>query len=44
MLIKQATTQDANEVVVNYNPSTIKWFHDNGVPQVIQMKRDVFVL
>lgn len=42
-LIRDATNNSATEVVVNDNPATIKWFHEHGVPQVVQMKRDVFV-
>jgi hypothetical protein len=43
LLIRNATTQDGDKVVVNDNPETIKWFHDNGVPQVVQMKQPVFL-
>lgn len=43
LLIENATTQDADEVVVNDNPQTIKWFHDHGIPQVVHLKQDVFI-
>ena len=42
VLIHRSTSLDANEVLVNDNPETIKWFHDHGIPQVVQMKRTVF--
>jgi hypothetical protein len=42
MLLHQATTHDATEVVVNDNPQAIKWFHEHGISQVVQMKHPVF--
>ncbi len=42
-LIDRATSQDGEEVVLKDNPTTIKWFHENGIPQVVQMKQTVFV-
>jgi len=41
-LIKQSTGQDAADVVLNDNNFAIKWFHKNGLPQVVQMTREVF--
>ena len=42
-LIETARLLDANQVMLSDNYQTIKWFHDNGVPQVVQMSRPVFV-
>lgn len=42
-LIETARLLDANQVMLSDNYQTIKWFHDNGVPQVMQMSRQVFV-
>lgn len=41
-LIQSATSLVPNDVLMNDTPETIKWFHDNGVPQVVQLKRKVF--
>lgn len=43
VLLQDTRSLDAEKVVVNDNPETIKWFHDNGVPQVVHIKQDVFV-
>ena len=43
MLLKQATTHDSTEILLNDHPEAIKWFHDHGIPQVVQMKRDVMI-
>jgi hypothetical protein len=43
VLIESSTSLNADEVVLNENPETIKWFHDNGIPQVVQMKQTVFL-
>lgn len=42
-LLAEAKSLDANEVMLNLSHRTIKWFHDNGVPQVVQMTRPVYV-
>lgn len=42
VLFTQATTQNATEVLLNDNPEAIKWFHKHGIPQVVQMKREIF--
>ena len=43
LLLQDTRSLDAEKVVVNDNPETIKWFHNNGVPQVLHIKQDVFV-
>lgn len=40
-LIETARIMDANYVIEN-GLSVTKWFHDHGVPQVVQMKQTVF--
>jgi len=42
-LIQAATSLNPNDVLVNDSPQTVQWFHENGVPQVVQFKHDVFV-
>ena len=42
-LIETARLLNANEVMLTDNHQIIKWFHNNGVPQVVQMTRQVFV-
>jgi hypothetical protein len=42
-LSRQAVSNDVVEVLWKHNAEAIKWFHDNGVPQVVQMNREVFV-
>jgi hypothetical protein len=42
LLIPNSTSQDTTEGLKLYLKAT-KWFHDNGVPQVVQIKQDVFV-
>jgi hypothetical protein len=41
-MIQEARNLDANDVLLSFNDETIKWFHDNGVPQVVQIKERVF--
>lgn len=43
LLFQQATAQDATDVILNDNSEAIQWFHNNGIPQVVQMKQEVFV-
>ncbi|HVX12725.1 MAG TPA: hypothetical protein VHC22_16205 [Pirellulales bacterium] len=42
-LMETTRMLDANEVMLEDNYQTVKWFHDNGLPQVVQMTRPVFV-
>ena len=41
-LFEEAEGLDASQVMLNNKHDTIKWFHDNGVPQVVQFKHTVF--
>lgn len=41
-IIKKAASQNTDDVLLNNAPETIRWFHDNGVPQVVQFKHPVF--
>lgn len=41
-LIEMTRMLDANQVLLEENYEAIKWFHNNGVPQVVQMTRQVF--
>lgn len=43
LLLRQATTQIGDDVILNDSTEAIKWFHDHGIPQVVQMKHNVFV-
>lgn len=42
LLIRQSTNQDATDVVLNDNDFAVKWFHKNGIPQVVQMDRKIY--
>ena len=37
-----AKQQDANCVILDNEIDAIKWFHENGVPQVIQTEQTIF--
>ena len=41
-MIKKATRLDA-DCLMQDGLGLIKWFHDNGVPQVVQLPQPVFV-
>ncbi|MHB0958244.1 MAG: hypothetical protein ACYC0X_12260 [Pirellulaceae bacterium] len=41
-LLAQATSWDAWKLYDSQDFSLIRWFHDNGVPQVVQIRREVF--
>lgn len=41
-MIEAARKLDADEVLIKQNHELIKWFHNNGVPQAVQMTRRVF--
>ena len=41
-IIKTAASQSTDDVLLNNAPETIRWFHDNGVPQVVQFQHPVF--
>lgn len=43
-LLQQTQGLDAEEVLINDGSAVIKWFHDHGIPQVVQMKRKVYEL
>lgn len=42
-LMETVRKLDANEVMLTDDHQVIKWFHGNGVAQVVQMTRQVFV-
>jgi hypothetical protein len=42
-LIEMATKLDAHQLLESQDLSLIKWFHDHGVPQVVQLDQPVFV-
>lgn len=42
-LMNEARSNDATEVLENGSLDAIRWFHNNGLPQVIQTSRTVFV-
>jgi hypothetical protein len=41
-LFEATENLDGYQVLLNGKHDTIKWFHDNGVPQVVQFKHTVF--
>ena len=41
-LMDKATELDAAHLLRDNDLSIIKWFHDNGTPQVVQMKQELF--
>jgi len=41
-LMKRARACNASCLQEDCDFSTIKWYHDNGVPQVVQLQREVF--
>lgn len=40
--LELSTSNDASNVVYDGDSDLIKWFHKNGVPQVIQTRRKIF--
>lgn len=41
-LLKEARENKGREALLNERTEVIKWFHDNGIPQVKQFQHDVF--
>ncbi|MDB4416575.1 hypothetical protein N9253_00660 [bacterium] len=41
-MIKRCENLEADAVVLKNDPTIIKWFHENGVPQVIQTTKQIF--
>ena len=42
-MIEKTKHLDADTLYSSQDFSLIKWFHDNGVPQVVQLRQPVFI-